>query len=49
MYIHIHFVNPQKRHKTRGYETSQRTIDNTITAPTHSTDNTNYNKNKCKI
>jgi len=25
------------------------TVDNTITALTHSTNNTNYNRNKCKI
>jgi len=23
-YMHIHFLNPQKHHKTSGYETSQR-------------------------
>jgi len=33
--VYIRFLNIQKRHKTRGYETSQDTIDNTIIALTH--------------
>jgi hypothetical protein len=33
--VYVRFLNPQKLHKTRGYETSQDTIDNTVIALTH--------------
>jgi len=33
--VYICFLNIQKCHKTRGYETSEDTIDNTIIALTH--------------
>jgi hypothetical protein len=33
--VYIRFLNPQKHCKTRGYETSQNTIDSTVVALTH--------------
>jgi len=48
-YIHIHFLNPQKCHKTSGYKTSQKHNRQHNNSTNTSTNNTNYNKNTCKI
>jgi len=48
-YIHIHFVNPQNVTRQVDMKQVKETVNNTTTAPTHSTNNTNYNKNKYKL